>query len=246
MPHPEDLDRISRVCSLWKRLASNKLLWDGFDLKQLYPRLRILDQGVWEAHVDLVSLGLDFTGLPALDKCAIISVLKRLLAPGVIENDAGATILMTPNGLDSEKLSHLTERPKKGHTTQFRVISFALRRLREIPASKACIFVISNNVLVGSRNKPLETQQDLLRGIGCDMPEALPMATLAILTHISSGTRLFGDRPLTYTRCSEEVQGVKLVVGCFDRRYCLHVNRDDFDDPCRGVGAQWKLPAIGT
>ena len=250
LPRPEDLGPVARVCSLWNRLASDKSIWNAFDLRQLYPRLTIIDQPVWEEHVDLVALGLNFTGLPALDNRAIIPVLKTLLAPGVIEDDAGAAVLMMPNELDDDKLTTLAQNPKKGHPTQFRDISaLALRRLREIPASKACIFIISNNVLIGSRDKPLETQQDLLRGIGCDMPEALPMATLAILTHIISGTRLYGDNPWTYTRCSEEVQldgwgVVKLVVGGFALDG-LSVSYY-FDGGYYGVVALRKFPAIGT
>ena len=59
-----------------------------------------------------------------------------------------------------------------------------------------------------------------LKEMEANLPGVLPAATLAFLTYMSSPegqppTRLYGNEPWTYTRCSEQIDGYNLVVGGF-------------------------------
>ena len=112
---PEDLARASGVCREWNKLSAD--LWQAFDLKKI---CKVIDQAVWERHVDLATLGLDASGAPAIDKRIAIPFIKRLSRQ--VEGDAGVTLLTMPKGLTLNKLIALAAAPKQGPATQFRYI----------------------------------------------------------------------------------------------------------------------------
>ena len=206
---PEDLARASGVCREWNKLSAD--LWQAFDLKKI---CKVIDQAVWERHVDLATLGLDASGAPAIDKRVAIPFIKRLSRQ--VEGNAGVTLLTMPKGLTLNKLIALAAAPKQGPATQFKYIWSKIEEvLGNIAVDKTYSVAVTNSVLKDSRKKSLDAQRALVQGNGGELPGVLLAATLAILTYMSSPTRLYSYEPWIYTRCAEQIDGRNLNIGGF-------------------------------
>ena len=157
---PEDLARASGVCREWNKLSAE--LWKDFDLKKI---CKVIDQAVWEKHVDLATLGLDASGAPAIDKRIAIPFIKRLSSQ--VEGNAGVTLLTMPKGLTLNKLIALAAAPKQGPATQFRYIwPRIVEELGNVAVDKTYTVAITNSVLKDSRNKSIDVQRALAQGNG--------------------------------------------------------------------------------
>ena len=105
--------------------------------------------------------------------------------------------------------------------------------------------LMTRGVLPGSRRQSYQDQCALVasraKDLAYEVPGALEAAVVMLLHHVRSGERLYGDTPLTYTRCREEVENKHLVVGGFSSGG-LNVNYD-YNDV--GVTALRKFdPAV--
>ncbi len=98
------------------------------------------------------------------------------------------------------------------------------------------------DVLPGSRNKSYDFQKQLAESKGYKVPGFLDAATCILWENRYSGSRLYRDKRLTYTRCHEVVDGYHLIVGGFGPGG-LDVYYDDYygDDECIGVGGLRKF-----
>ncbi len=239
---PKDLGRTACVYREWEILANDKSLWN---LKKLFPSLQVIDETVWETHVDLAALGLSIEDAPPIQK-RDISILKTLIFLGV-EDNAGITVLTMPKGLTLNKLVKLARSPKQGNRTNFNYISpRVLEELGDVFVEKTYRVAITNSVLQRSRNLFVRAQEKLVNSLYCElqMPEVLPVATLAILTYVSSQalppTCLYGAG--TYSRCSDQVDNCNIVVGGFALEG-LNVtpSSNSFNFNSYGVGAMRKL-----
>ena len=243
------LGMVSRVCKEWKNITSDNFLWSTLNLKNLFPKLQVLDGKVWEAHVDMKTYGLDASGDFPQDK-QLIKTLKNFSSLQV-ESESGITLLTLPRGLTFNKLQEFARSSKESNATQFGYIASGIsEEFGDIAIGQTCRVVITNNVLQGSRHLSVAAQQDLLDILGCKLPEMLTVATVVILTYKCSRgdpepIRLYNDNPLTYTRCLEQISGRNLVsrnlvIGGFNRDglYALYDNSIDIDN---GVTASRKL-----
>ena len=221
------------------------------DLKKMFPKLEVIDEAVWETHVDLTALGMSVKDASPID-ANTISVLKALFASLQVEGDAGITLLTMPRGLTLNKLVKLAAFPKQGNEAKFRYIEEALKAFGNAPVDKTYRVAITNSVLKGSRRLPVDKQHELVKGMGCEMPGVLPAATLAILTYMSSRgaspIRLFSDKPCTYTWCAEKIGGRNLSVGGFNQAGLLVSDGrgDTFltDQGIYGVGGMRKFTVV--
>jgi hypothetical protein len=103
---------------------------------------------------------------------------------------------------------------------------------------------IDRGVIQESRSKNYDTQKDMVEKKGCRMPSVLEAVVLNLMVFAFTGERLYGEEPLTYTRCSEKVDGkYPVVVGGFDfdglHVISYHFTFFDFDS--YGVAALWKF-----
>ncbi len=233
--------------SLWSEKStapvSAKAAITSTDLKKLFPKLQVLDEAVWETHVDLDAFGMSVKDAPPLD-ASTISTLKNLFDSSWIDSDAGITLLTLPRGLTLNKLVKLASSPKQGNAAKFvHICTDALRGLGDASVDETYRVVITNNVLKESRGLTVDRQLKLLTHIGCEMPETLPAATLAILTYVSSRaaspTRLYSEAPLTYTRCAEKSDRYHLAVGCSSVGFL--VSLCPFTDESIGVGGMVRV-----
>lgn len=211
-----ELAKCDQVSRRWTRLASHTTLWNAFDLRTLSPLLNVFDESDWITHVDLSSFGLDVTDALSLDKRQAIPVLKRCLSSWPIEGDAGVTLLTIPKGLTFNKLIKLAGVPKRGNITHFRYIWDRIsNEIGDIPVDKTYRIVITNNVFKEGRNLSVSDQIALVSKIGCEMPKVLEATVLLVITFMSSGKRLYSDKPWTYTGCSKQLAGDPAIVGGF-------------------------------
>jgi hypothetical protein len=120
--------------------------------------------------------------------------------------------------------------------------------LGDKPIDKSRWVLMTKDILPESRNKSYGEQQKIIAGLvekflrGYEVPEALD-ATACILAHyFDSKVHLFNDKPWTYTRCKDKVQGVQISVGGFQRD-CLSViaDGDNQDYNCDGVAVLRKF-----
>lgn len=53
-PHllPRELAKVSRVCKVWREMATHPHLWGAFDLEKLFP-LKVIDEKAWNSYADL-------------------------------------------------------------------------------------------------------------------------------------------------------------------------------------------------
>ena len=242
---PEDLARASLVCKDWRAFASTNRLWQVFDLSKVCPSLKIIDEAVWERHVDLAALGLDASGAPAIDKRALLPFIKKLSSQ--VESDAGVTLLTMPKGLTLNKLIRLVAAPKLGPATQFQWIwPRIVEVLGNVAVDKTYTLAMTNSVLKDRSNKTIDAQRVLVQKNGGELPGFLPAATLAFLTYVSSPeeqppTRLYGDEPWTSTPCSEQINGFNVAVGGFNLAGLLGYNPTNSVTGCFGAAVARKF-----
>ncbi len=206
---PTALARISRVCKLWKQIASSASLWNAFDPKILYPSIKFIDAAIWRAHVDLEKLKLDLTVDPPVNKRSIIPLIHKFISTVHVEGDKGITYLTMPKGLTVAKVIDLAKSPKGANqTVVFANVHFE-HNFKDTPINETYSILITNSVISESRKLSFQGHQQLLNELGCEMPGVLEALTLAILSYKTSempGIRLLNESPETFTRTSTEVK----------------------------------------
>jgi hypothetical protein len=101
---------------------------------------------------------------------------------------------------------------------------------------------IDRDVVQDSRSKNYDVQKDMVEKQGCRMPSVLEAVVLNLMVFAFTDERLYGEEPLTYTRCSEKVNGkYPVVVGGFGSDGLFVYNVDGFDYGSCGVAALRKL-----
>jgi hypothetical protein len=128
----------------------------------------------------------------------------------------------TVNGeaLTLNKLRNLIQKPEnEGHATDYDYYnSWVEDEHGGTQVEQSHWVLMTRDVVPGSRNKTYQEQKDLVNQYeGYGLPGSLEAAVCILMEHVSSGSKLFGERPLTYTRCTETVRGqCPVVVGGFN------------------------------
>jgi V8-like Glu-specific endopeptidase len=122
--------------------------------------------------------------------------------------------------LTLNSLGERVKRPKKGHATQYRFIwDEIVKALGQQPTSRSHWVLMTREVIPGSRGKSYANQQALVaqlaKGMDYTVLSALEAAICVFVHYVRKQERLLSDDPWTYTRCQEEVQGLRLAVGGF-------------------------------
>jgi len=215
---PEELAQVSFVGKQWHELALDERIWSIF--QENLSELTVIDGAVWKEYINLEDHKLSISDEPSVNSRAVISFLYKFGKE--IEGNGGATLLTLPKGLCLNTLLQLARAPKKGHAAACRDIWIdAAFHLQAISTEKTNVVLISNNVLKGSRKLSATAQKELASDVGCKIPSVLEATALAVMSYITSNseppTRLFGDQPITYTRCKEEVRAYSVIVGNFSQ-----------------------------
>lgn len=200
--NPFELLEVGEVCKAGRRLTSDSVLWNDFDLRTISPLLKIFDESDWITHVDLSKYGLSVEDTPPFDQRSAFPLIKRCLSLS-IEGNAGVTLLTIPKGLSLNKLVKLAKDPKLGNIKQLIDISYIVSREfgdREIPNTYR--IVITNNIFSESRALSSSDLEILVKTLGCEKPKTLEIVALLVATFMSSGACLYHSG--TYTYCLEK------------------------------------------
>lgn len=215
---PQELAQKSRVCRDWRRIASDKTLWDKFDITKVFSqKVCVIDEKIWSKHCDVKTLGLSFRDVYALDHRVAIPELGRFFfqlkqEQVRIEGDAGVTILTIPNRLTLLMLQTIAQNNQgprtQGPRTTFQGLNFGYSFFRGARDSQAYRILMTNGLLRG--------EGDLLEKAQCRKPGVLEAGSLAIMTFKSTQPpfRIFGNQdplPRSYTLCQECLPD---LVGC--------------------------------
>lgn len=211
-----ELAKCEKISRRLRRLASDQVLWNAFDLRKFDPFLNVIDKSDWERHVDLSTFGLNLDNVPLLDKRKVIPALKRIASSQPrIKGKSGVTLLLIPEGLKIRTFFDIAKLPNV-NVPQIRCIWTCISdQIGDIQVDKTYWIVITNNIFERSRNQSVSSQNDLLQKMGWEMPKTTEILGLITLTYMASEgqTCLYNYNPMTFTRCSEHVDGNQIVVG---------------------------------
>ena len=56
----DDTRKSQAVSRLWHSIANNDHIWDNADLRRVFPKIRFIDQCVWEKHFNCLKFNLQF------------------------------------------------------------------------------------------------------------------------------------------------------------------------------------------
>jgi hypothetical protein len=221
----KDTASTSAVCLLWNKVAKDPRIWTNSNLERVFfPNLSIIDEAVWQAHVDCPTLGLNTTFTPkdkAAAKINAIIVMRQFNAYSKVEKNQGFTLLTIPQGLTLKIIKQIAQSPMKGNTF-YLDDSYAsyFPESHKTVAEKPYQIIISNNVFSGSRVPHIKTLVDHYKKCGLEIPKLLEVAALCALTYIGSTPPLYLLEEGTYTICSDTVLHCDIVtIGKFKKEY---------------------------
>jgi len=236
-----ELAKCGEISRRWRRLASDLVLWNAFDLRKISPFLSVIDKSDWERHIDLSRFGLNLDNVPLLDKRKVIPALKRIVSSlPRIEGNAGVKLLLIPEGLKIRtfvEMAELPDAPKNAPKIRY-IWNRILDEIGDIRIDKTYWIVITNNIFEGSRDQSVSSQKALLQKMGWEMTKATEILALIALTYMTSEgqTRLYNNTdPWTCSRTSDQVGKRHVVVGCFSPAG-VSVDTYSFDFDIIGVG----------
>lgn len=246
---PQELaGRISRVSCHWHALATEPVLWSGFNLEQVFPNLlKVFDESAWKTHADLDALGISCDDIEPMDKITLIPQLfkffARLKEKGIlIEGNAGVTLLTVPRNLCMQILKKFAAEPKKGHRT---LLKWNDQLLFDTPVERTYRVLVTNSTLEGTRKQLIEEQEALLKKAEGKMLDPLTACTLMVADFVSSPSTTPEQLYINFTRCLRKINEEPLVARgatykCDPRGFTV-----DFSyfprDVNVGAGAMWEL-----
>lgn len=118
--------------------------------------------------------------------------------------------------LTMKLIGKLVEAPKKGNATKYN--SFDLGEYTDRPVTKAHWVLMTRDVLKGTRARRYAEQiaVGMAKNATYGVPTILDVTVSIFMEYVCSGVYLYGERPLTFTRCQEKyINSCQLVVGGF-------------------------------
>ena len=153
--------------------------------------------------------------------------------------------------LTFNSLEKLIKHPKQGQATQYKCCWDEIKKEHgDIPLQASYWVLLTKDVIPESRDKSYDDQVQLVAKyseqakVAYEVPRLLETAVSLFMEYVQTGTRLYSDKPSTYTRCQESVFHSPSLVGNFAAGG-LDVddlsNPDSDDGVYNGVGGSWKL-----
>ena len=154
--------------------------------------------------------------------------------------------------LTVKSLGKLVKAPKQGNASKYSYFDLGKYKAKDLPVPKSYWVLMTRDVLEGTRSISYAEQTKIVAGfrqktgIHYEVPRVLEATVCIFMIHASTGTKLYGDSPFTYTRCQEVYrEGWQLVAGDFAAagldvydgyRYYSYIDRSYI-----GVGGVRKL-----
>ncbi len=146
--------------------------------------------------------------------------------------------------LTLNKLQELIKNPQNGgHATDYGFYNTPIKDAHGSTQVEQSHWVLmTRDVVPGNRNETYDNQKELVnQHEGYSLPGALEAAVCILMEHVSSGSKLFGERPSIYTYCIEKVYEYPVVVGGFGSAGLVVFYDDDFSYGLYGAAALRKF-----
>ena len=138
--------------------------------------------------------------------------------------DTHMLVLIPPtvNGqsLTMKSLGHLVESPKQGTASKYS--DLYLGQYQDQAVQKSYWVLMTKDILEETRSLSYTKQTNIVAahrqrtGLPYEVPLLLEATICLFMTHASTGTRLYADNPLTYTRCQEKYDATwQICIGGF-------------------------------
>jgi len=163
-------------------------------------------------------LGLEVEGEIPHPPKNIVEEVRALRESVKGEQEApGCTLVLMPKGLTANKLIELMENPQKGHSTKLKHIFHGIdNEYGDKENRESYWFLMTNDVIEGSRNKSFQEQKDLVKDKTngkCHLPTYLEALVGCALHNVKNGEHLLNQKDMTFTRCQCLFEGYPIAVG---------------------------------
>lgn len=167
----KDLGQVSRVCTEWRRFATDDCLWDAFDIQNLFPtiQVQILDGKCWGEY------GLSVTE-PHKNR-TLIPLFSKLAANVPIDDKLKLAYLKIPKRLSLCKLQK-----NKPDRISFTVVPKDADKFKHEKEEKERAIIITMNPIKGTKNQSVEEQGEIIKKMGMQIPRAIELGALAAIT----------------------------------------------------------------
>jgi hypothetical protein len=191
------LSAVACVNKNWNNSLAN--FWAGCDLKQLCPELTILDAKAQGVQCD---------DEPEINERLLLKSVRELNPH--VEGNAGLTQLTMTKGTTYKQLKEIAG----GEGMTFQVLLKRITaELGDVAVEKSYRILISNNVLLGSRDKDYNPQKTFVAGLGCEMPTIQEYLALCVHTFKVFKKCLYGETPWTLGCSSTHIGGNPVLMG---------------------------------
>ena len=185
----------------------------------------------------LKELGIDLSDSPPVPR----ELLEELGKPSPYFDGKTVSettkLFLIPKGLTLNTMGELAKSPIEGNKVEegYRLMCRKVNREKgDILVKESYWVLMTTDVIPDSRGKPTERQFVLAsRAEGYDAPTLLEAVVCNYVEHVESGKRLFGNDPLTFTICKDELIGCSwdpIVGGFWPNGLDLYGGRSDYDD----------------
>jgi len=218
------LGTICCVSKEWKRLANEPTLWKSAIYREIAFGNDKWAQCFGKDVVKDEDNREEFSSLPWKDFIEDCKIFKSIFP----EKKAKDTLMLvrlpkTLNGqLTLKSLGELAKKYFSDSDTGYRFIwSNIVDELGDKSIHKSRWVLMTKDVLPESRDKAYANQQKIVAElaekslISYEIPATLESAACILSQYFGSKTRLFSDKPPTFTRCQEKDHGFHTVVGGF-------------------------------
>ena len=269
----QGVGRMTQVCKKWQKAMGveplhNKTIWDSYcsllGRPGPYERVTLINRAVWEQCFEdpnlgtqnLANRGIDFEDerlVPADARRlmeAVVCVLRVPTEAAADGSPSGVAVITIPRGLTWNNLRQLVGNPidlAKATTIDY-MNPTVWQEFSEIPVESTHFCVVTKSVVVGSRNQTDAGQTRTVNQLGCQKSNALFLAAVIFLSHISARSEtLYGPGARwTSLRCAERTSNNRcLLVGGFSPAEGLHVE-DDRRPGLRGFGVAAQRKVVSS
>ena len=160
--------------------------------------------------------------------------------PGKTVGETHKLVLVpqTVNGspLTLDLMGELIQRPIKGEATKYNYCTKDIKEAHGSTSFPSHWILMTKDVISGSRGQSYDQQQAQVALLGgYQVPRLLEAAVCVLMEHVETGTRLFADNRVTYTRCQEKINNYQTSVGGFMVSGLNFIIDDHFAGRCCGV-----------
>ncbi|MBJ7449631.1 MAG: F-box protein [Parachlamydiales bacterium] len=171
------------TCKRFKRISSHKSFWDNFDLKSLFPKLKIIDKLFYEKYVNLNALGFNKDQFHTIDKLKAMPILHKMFSSIPIVNDTGITLLTLPPKFCNSQFKDLLKADKINNYFIIKEIPEFNLEIHGNTLIDSYTVAITNSIVDHTAEKTIAEQLQILSQFSCRPPN---FSEAALLVYLSS------------------------------------------------------------